>query len=204
MSPRINLFQSLESQGWGISDVIIPGKWQEDLYQEGQEYWLTGRFHEASIGREGGAARHGEIRGDSIFWLDAHSKKFATQRFVAWAAVLRHQLNHHFFLSLKSEEFHFARYPVGEAYRKHLDQHHARLERKISLVLYLNPQWTNDDGGELCLYSPDNNMLEVNRIVPHAARLVLFRSDIIPHEVLPSRQIRWTLSGWFRTDANPV
>lgn len=202
MSPRASLFQSLGSQGWGISDVIIPGKWQEDLYQECREYWLTGRFHEASIGRELGTARHREIRGDSIFWLDDNSKKPATQGFLAWAAVLRHQLNRHFFLGLNSEEFHFARYPVGAAYKKHLDQHHSRLERKISLVLYLNLQWNNDDGGELCLYSPADNTLEVNRIAPCPARLVLFRSDTIPHEVLPCRQTRWSLTGWFRNDEN--
>src|SRR3546814_5029992 len=32
-------------------------------------------------------------------------------------------------------------------------------------------------------------------------RLVVFRSDLIPHEVMPCSQPRWSLTGWFRSDA---
>jgi len=36
------------------------------------------------------------------------------------------------------------------------------------------------------------------------ARLVIFRSDLIPHEVLPCRQARWSLTGWLRSDEPPL
>ncbi|RYZ69438.1 MAG: 2OG-Fe(II) oxygenase, partial [Proteobacteria bacterium] len=113
---------------------------------------------------------------------------------------VRAALNERYFLGLRREEFHFARYPVGKGYAKHLDQHRGQTERRISLVLYLNPEWSATDGGQLRLFSSEDEMQEVTMITPQWGRLVLFRSDLVPHEVLPCFQIRWSLTGWFRTD----
>ncbi|WP_413290790.1 2OG-Fe(II) oxygenase [Bdellovibrio sp. HCB337] len=194
------LFQSIEQNGWAFADGILPQNLEQELFLECQKSWSEGLFHEAHIGRGQEKTRKAEIRGDSILWLNTEHPNSASHRFLQWAAELRQELNHRYFMGLRSEEFHFARYPEGKGYQKHIDQHRGTSHRKISLVLYLNPTWSSQDGGELCIYSPENESQEVKRILPQGGRLVLFRSDLIPHEVLPCFQTRWSLTGWFRTD----
>lgn len=194
------LFQSLEQNGWAFADGILPKNLAQELFSECQKSWDEGLFHEAHIGRGQDKSRKAEIRGDSILWLNSEQTDSASQRFLHWAADLRQELNQRYFLGLRSEEFHFARYPVGKGYQKHIDQHRGTSARKISLVLYLNPTWEPQDGGELCIYSAENETQELQKILPRSGRLVLFRSDLIPHEVLPCFQTRWSLTGWFRTD----
>ncbi|MCQ9617086.1 2OG-Fe(II) oxygenase [Paenalcaligenes niemegkensis] len=138
--------------------------------------------------------------GDAISWLDNSDPASSASEFLEWARKLRLELNAAFYTGLKSEEFHFARYAVGQGYTTHMDQHRGNPHRRISLVLYLNRNWGPEDGGELCLYSPDDPSLEIHRILPQPGRLVLFRSDVFPHAVLPANKPRLSLSGWFRTD----
>lgn len=202
MRSQETLFQSLEHQGWAVSDDLIPPHFQHSLYLQSQKLWQAGHFHEAHIGRQETSSQHVDIRGDSICWLDPRQPLKAHQQFAAWSANLRDALNQRYYLGLRSEEFHFARYPAGSSYKKHLDQHRSSQRRKISLVLYLNPQWGHSDGGELCIYSPENDSQEVQRVLPQPARLIIFRSDTVMHEVLPARQTRWSLTGWFRTDSD--
>ncbi|HAJ18613.1 MAG TPA: hypothetical protein DCL95_00870 [Rhodospirillaceae bacterium] len=38
------------------------------------------------------------------------------------------------------------------------------------------------------------------RLIPAPGRLVVFRSDLVWHEVLPGRKPRWSLTGWLRDD----
>ncbi|WP_350494820.1 2OG-Fe(II) oxygenase [Neopusillimonas aromaticivorans] len=82
---------------------------------------------------------------------------FNTHPFTGFLAELRQTLNQQYYLGLRSEEFHLARYDSGYGYSRHLDQHRNSPHRKISAVLYLNDDWNDDDGGELCLYetTPD-------------------------------------------------
>lgn len=201
MQKMENLFLDLERQGWAFADESIPDGWARELFLECRKSWEEGLFTEASIGRGTEKGRHSEIRGDSILWLNSKQSSSASQNFLQWAEELRQELNQRYFLGLRSTEFHFARYPVGKAYQKHIDQHRGTPHRKISLVLYLNPQWSAQDGGELCLYSAEDDNVLIQKILPQGGRLVLFRSDLVPHEVLPCFQTRWSLTGWFRTDS---
>ena len=61
------------------------------------------------------------------------------------------------------------------------------------MVLYLNEAWQPGDGGELALYIDDKQYC----IEPVAKRLLLFRSDKVPHEVLETHKDRYSLTGWF-------
>ncbi|MDF3835224.1 2OG-Fe(II) oxygenase [Cupriavidus basilensis] len=200
MSALETLFAALEEQGWAVSDELVDPALVARLYRDSRAAWEGGLFHQARIGRGQEAARDPDIRGDSILWLDDAPVAGATQDFQAWAAGFRQALNARYYLGLKREEFHFSHYPVGTAYKKHLDQHRATEHRKISLVLYLNPEWEQHDGGELVLYPPDGQASALRQVLPQCARLAVFRSDLIPHEVLPCRRTRWALTGWFRTD----
>ena len=73
----------------------------------------------------------------------------------------------------------------------------------LSVVVYLNDNWSDDDGGELILY--DNQLLASSdtdtRIVivtPNLGTIVVFLSEEFPHEVLPAKGDRYSIAGWFR------
>lgn len=200
MSALESLFVTLEEQGWAVSDDLVDATLAARLHGESRAAWEAGLFHPARIGRGEETARESGIRGDSILWLDDAPAGQAGQDFQAWAAAFRAELNSRYFLGLKREEFHFSHYPVGTAYKKHIDQHRGTLHRKISLVLYLNPEWDERDGGELAIHARDGGAAGLHRVLPKRARLVVFRSDLVPHEVLPCHKTRWALTGWFRTD----
>src|SRR3546814_2342092 len=74
------------------------------------------------------------------------------------------------YTGLNSTEFHFARYPAGQGYKKPLDQHKDQRHRQISLVLYLNSDWIEADGGELCLHAAQAESQELQRILPQPGR----------------------------------
>jgi SM-20-related protein len=196
------LFTSLEDRGWAWGDDLLPQELPAELMAECQKQWQDHRFHPAHIGRDSAKALRPDIRGDSICWLEPTSQ--TVQSFLQWTLALRQSLNQRYYLGLNSDEFHFARYPAGTGYQKHLDQPRGPSPRKISLVLYLNPEWSSQNGGELVIYSPQDPETRMATVLPAPGRLVLFRSDVIPHEVLPCFQTRWSLTGWFRAEVQSL
>lgn len=194
------LFQGLENQDWVVADDVMPSGLTNQLYESAQNIWHQGKFRDANVGSRQAEIRDTEIRGDQIFWLDEHSPMQACRTFLIWATDLQQQLNRYFFLGLKRYEFHFARYDVGYGYKTHLDQHQNQPFRQITLILYLNPEWGDRDGGELCMFCLADHSKETQRIVPKHNRLVLFRSGQVPHAVRPCARPRWSLTGWFRND----
>ena len=108
---------------------------------------------------------------------------------------LRLQLNRDALLGLFELELHYARYPAGAAYSRHVDQPMGSTQRKVSLVLYLNPAWQSADGGVLRIHHADEHFVDVE---PIAGRLVCFLTPGQQHEVLQARRERLSISGWFR------
>lgn len=56
--------------------------------------------------------------------------------------------------------------------------------RKLTAILYLNPEWKEGDGGEIRLFTKDEEEIKNVDLSPIGGRLLLFWSDEIPHEVL--------------------
>ena len=52
-------------------------------------------------------------------------------------------------LGLLDLEIHYAWYPPGAAYARHVDRPHGRSARRVSLALYLNERRSPADGGAL-------------------------------------------------------
>lgn len=198
------LLNDLEHHGWSTSDDLIPVGLAHRLLAEGRQRWRQGQFHEATIGRSTSQQHNPAIRGDNICWIRERMPHTASADFLAWADLLRQTLNQYFFLGLRRQECHFARYAPGAGYAQHIDQHKNTGFRKLSLVLYLNPDWQPGHGGELCIYDPANPNTEIQRIAPLMGRLALFRSDTVLHAVLPCQTTRWSLTGWFRNDDLPL
>ncbi|GHE20179.1 2OG-Fe(II) oxygenase [Halomonas urumqiensis] len=154
----------------------------------------------AGIGRGNAHTLRRDIRGDVIHWLDRQS--LAQRRYLDAMTELQRQLNQALFLGLFEYEAHFAHYPPGAFYRKHLDSFRGRANRVISTVGYLNSGWPADGGGEMLLFDPASPEREVARVRPEAGTFACFLSDTLPHEVLPTRLPRASIAGWFRRNAS--
>jgi SM-20-related protein len=149
-------------------------------------------FKKAAIGKNQSLQIQEAIRGDYIFWLDKETAPAATQIYLNRLNELMTYLNQALFLSLKDYEVHITLYPAGSFYKRHLDQFKQDDHRKLSVICYLNDNWQDDQGGQLRMHLPEG-MVD---IFPTAGRLVIFRSDQIEHEVLPSTRPRLSITGW--------
>ena len=145
-------------------------------------------------GAGAGHRLHGDVRGDHIAWLEPPGATAAQRICLEQFETLRLALNRELQLGLLDFECHFAMYPPGAFYRRHLDRFATDDRRALSCVLYLNEAWQAEDGGALRLYLPDRH----RDVLPRAGTLVAFLSERVEHEVLPAQRERLSLTGWFR------
>lgn len=145
----------------------------------------------AGIGPSGEFQIKSSVRGDFIYWLD-ENRDLELASFFNVKRDLIANLRRFCFLSLSGSEFHIAKYPEGSHYNRHLDQFNERSNRQITVLVYLNENWNKGDGGELVIYKEDQEIV----IEPIAKRLLLFKSDVIEHEVLTTNVPRYSLTGW--------
>ncbi len=158
-------------------------------------------FHAARVGRGDAMQRDAAIRGDEICWLDARAASEPERALFARLDALRIALNRALFLGLHEVEAHYACYAPGAGYARHLDRFRDDDARVISLVLYLNPSWRDEDGGSLRVFENVETREPLLTVAPHGGTLVAFRSDTISHEVLAARAERLSIAGWLRRRA---
>lgn len=197
---QIALVDALVEQGWYVGREVIDLELCAALNQELLHRAAYQGLDEAGIGRGQQHLLRKDIRGDAIHWLDRESA--AQRRYLDAMRELQQALNHALFLGLFEYEAHFAHYPPGAFYQRHLDSFRGRANRVISTVGYLTPDWPADGGGEMVIYHPDDPSQEVARVIPEAGTFACFLSDTIPHEVLPTRCPRTSIAGWFRRNAS--
>ncbi|WP_249976048.1 2OG-Fe(II) oxygenase [Vreelandella olivaria] len=199
-SAQIDLVDALIEQGWYVGHNVINQELCYALHRELHHMAEHDVLDEAGIGRGQHHHLRKDIRGDAIHWLDRESD--AQRRYLDAMANLQQALNQALFLGLFEYEAHFAHYPPGAFYQRHLDSFRGRANRVISTVGYLNPHWPSDGGGEMVIYHPDDPSREIARVVPEAGTFACFLSETIPHEVLPTRCPRASIAGWFRRNAS--
>ncbi|MBS7662860.1 2OG-Fe(II) oxygenase [Pseudomonas lalucatii] len=190
--PLSNIVDDLAEQGWSLQPLFAPTALTLELAAECRRRAAQGALTPAGVGKAQ-EVREG-IRGDRIEWLDA-GQSAACDRYLALLDELRLTLNRGLFLGLEDYESHFALYPPGAFYQKHLDRFRDDDRRAVSVVLYLNPDWQPEHGGALRLYLADGSTRD---IPPRAGSLVAFLSAEMLHEVLPTSRERLSLTGWFR------
>ena len=184
---------SLAHSGWAVLPDFLPPGAIANLRAESQLLHRDGHFRPAGIGH--GGELHADVRGDEVFWFDAETAPVASRLAREEFEALRSAINAANYLGLYEFEAHYAVYPSGTGYAKHLDGFRAGNLRVVSLVLYLNDAWSGSDGGELVLYPARGADIKVT---PQGGTLVCFLSETVPHEVLPARRTRLSLTGWFR------
>jgi SM-20-related protein len=179
-----------------INDFVIA----DDFISEEMFISIMNFFHvkeqgnqlkKAGIGPSGELQLNSSIRGDFIHWLD-RERDSDLETFFALMDELIESLKRFCFISLSGSEFHIAKYPEGSHYDRHLDQFNERSNRQITVLIYLNQNWKKGDGGELKIYKNEKNIL----VEPIAKRLLLFKSDVVEHEVLTTKVPRYSLTGW--------
>lgn len=155
-----------------------------------------GNFKKAGIGTLGMHQIDRSIRGDEIKWLDTTNLSPASQLYMDQVEAMMRYFNRTLFLSLKDVECHFAHYPSGTFYKRHLDLLKLSDHRKLSFVFYLNPDWKAGDGGELLLYLQEDGQEKTVTVDPLLGRLVVFRSEVLEHEVALANKSRYSITGW--------
>lgn len=152
-------------------------------------------FQPAGIGRGAANQRIESLRGDRIRWFDANDH--TDRAYLAWMEELRLGLNAALFLGLFDYECHYAIYGAGAGYAKHSDVLNGTRQRVLSTVLYLNEGWQDGDGGQLRLFDSVGDGI-IATILPVFGTLVIFLSEVFPHQVLTANRQRRSIAGWFR------
>lgn len=193
--PVLRIADALGGPGWGVFPGFLPMPEVRALAEEARR--RVADFHAAAIGRGADRRERPDIRGDRILWLEPPGRHPAEARFLARLEALRLGLNRELTLGLFDAETHYAVYPPGASYARHVDQPAGSSLRKVSLTCYLNEGWSANDGGALRLYLSEERNEYVD-VLPESGVAAAFLSDRFPHEVLPPRRERASLTTWFR------
>ena len=157
-------------------------------------------FKKSAIGNRTNEIIKTKVRGDIILWIDENNINASEQLFFNKINDLKDYLNRTCFLGINQKEFHYAIYPEGTFYKRHLDTFQNDDRRKLSFVCYLNEEnWKPENGGELVLYLDENNPENDKVIYPLPGRVVIFESQILEHEVKPVNTPRLSITGWLKT-----
>jgi SM-20-related protein len=187
-----SIVDGLAEKGYAVADSFLSQAEVDAILATAEFKHGIDQFKKAGIGKNQGLQINEAIRGDYIHWLDKNTAAAPAKVYLDRLHELIQYINRTLFLSLKDYEVHMTIYPIGSFYKRHLDQFKKDDHRKLSVICYLNNDWTTAHGGDLRMYLPGETL----DFLPIAGRLVCFRSDQIEHEVLPATRERLSLTGW--------
>ncbi len=203
--PTDKIVAALATSGWCVVPDFLSATETAALRNECLAAHARGAFHAAGVGK-GMAEVRSEIRGDQVLWIEESVAGPALRVVQEKLEGLRSAVNQALYLGLFDVELHFAAYPPGSGYRRHLDRFQNDDRRTLTVIVYLNENWTAADGGQLRFWPEENNN-PINddpmndnpiEIAPTGGTLVTFLSDRFWHEVAPSQRQRLSLTGWLR------
>jgi SM-20-related protein len=194
MSTHPSQFQdiatALANEGWCVVPDFLSTTQTQTLADECRAMRAAQQLTPARVGASRTAT---PLRGDSTHWFQADALSAPQQMFTDLIDALRTVLNRKLMLGLIECESHYAAYPPGAGYTRHLDRLRDSDARVVSAVFYLNEAWRPADGGALRLYLADGSSRD---IFPHAGTLLLFLSAQFEHEVLPATRERMSIACW--------
>jgi SM-20-related protein len=182
----------------GIAEHFLSQSLSESLKTNLTKLYAGKQLLAAKIGSNKNAILSKDIRSDMIYWLDkAHNDPFENAFFDLMDSFVLH-LNNTCYTGISGYEFHYTMYEPNTFYKKHIDQFQNNNSRKFSMIIYLNENWQQGDGGELCIYH-DNAITQI--IAPMNGTIVFFKSSELPHEVLMNNKTRMSITGWLKSDS---
>ena len=170
-TPLESISDAIAQSGWAVLNNAIPRSLAIRLHHVATEIV---DYQTAGVGRNKANHENRFVRRDLTSWIIGNEPGEAA--WFQWANQLRRHLNRSLFLGLEHFDFHFALYKPGTFYRRHLDTFSGDENRKLSLVVYLNPSWLPSHGGELIIFDHDNSPLV--SIAPEMGTLVVFLVSI--------------------------
>lgn len=177
-----------------INDWLTPSE-TDTLRAELITIYQEDCFKKSAVGNRLNESLERSIRSDFIYWID--EAKLAKVFFDKINDFINY-INKTCFAGIVTKEFHYAVYPQGSFYKKHIDTFQNDDRRTISIACYLNKNWQKSDGGQLRLYLESQEL----EIFPTNGTIAFFDSKIIEHEVLPvlSENKRLSITGWLKTN----
>ncbi|MGH8410868.1 MAG: 2OG-Fe(II) oxygenase, partial [Pseudomonas sp.] len=147
----LRIVDDLAAQGWSQQNIFLPEALTLELAAECQKRAAEGELAPAAVGRGPSQEIREGIRGDHIQWLEP-GEVVACDNYLELMDSLRVAMNRGLFLGLEDFESHFAMYPPGAFYLKHVDRFRDDDRRMVSAVIYLNNAWLPEHGGQLRMY----------------------------------------------------
>lgn len=194
------IVEGIYEKSYAVIDDFVDEIFRKALFDEQTDLLESGKFRKAAVGTGEQKQIRPEIRSDEVLWMEAQNLSLLQSEYWKRVEEIQLALNRRCFLGLQSFEAHFARYPIGSFYKRHLDQFQQVPYRAVTVILYVNDAWTEADEGALRMYLPmEDDKEEVLDLLPLPGRLVVFLSGEIPHEVLPTKKERNSITGWLRT-----
>lgn len=190
------IINSFLSNNVGIDTNFLSKSLSLGLQKNIRQLDADGLMHFGGIGNEKVKNNNQQTRGDKIYWLDKKHNNVFEQEFLALIEQFINHLNSTCYTSINSYEFHYALYPKGSYYKKHIDQFRNENGRKFSLISYLNEEWLNTDGGNLAVYQEGVEQT----IRPQSQTAVFFKSNEIEHEVMTANRDRMSVTGWLKSN----
>lgn len=192
------IIDGILEQGYGVDDQFLSPDEVSALSRRLRERREQGGFRAAGIGNQNTVVEK-QIRGDEIMWIDEATATPEERAFLDRMGEFVQYVNRTCYLGLRDFEFHYALYPAGTFYKRHLDQFRTDSRRRLSVICYLNTDWQESDGGQLALYLPNPDGTEQTvTLAPLGGRLVCFESGKLEHEVLPATRERLSVTGWLK------
>jgi SM-20-related protein len=190
------IIEGVLANGYAVCDDFLDKTEVQNLLKTFDTRYQAGKFKEAGIGKQSEVQQATQIRGDQILWLENESDDLAERVLLDKNQAFVNYLNQTCYLGIKDSEIHFAKYDIGKFYRRHRDTFQAQKGRILSVIYYLNIDWIPADGGNLLIYSTENNVEKTITIAPLAGRLVCFESEKLDHEVTEAFAERYSVTGW--------
>ena len=186
---------TIATQGYAIAANFLDPATVAALRANALRFERASSLVPAAVGRGADRIERAAIRGDRIRWLEEATDDSGERSLRDALEALRLAANRELQLGLFAFEGLYAIYPAGAGYARHLDRFRDDNARVLSIVLYLNDRWSDEDGGMLRLHVTRDRSIDA---IPQAGTLVAFLSDRFVHEVLPARRERFSIAGWFR------
>lgn len=190
------IIDALLEQNYCVIDDFFSSEETTLLRNALLEKQAISEFKKAAIGNQTNEQIVKNVRGDFISWINESEANTAEKLFFNKIDDFVQYINHTCFLGIQEKEFHYALYPEGTFYKRHLDTFQNDSSRKLSIVCYLNDEdWTATDGGALVIYKPNEEI----SVLPMKGRVVIFESQLLEHEVQPVKRTRISITGWLKT-----
>ncbi|KAI9480546.1 MAG: hypothetical protein EXX96DRAFT_184681 [Benjaminiella poitrasii] len=211
--------EELYARGWTEMEGLIDLALLKDAHEEAIVLNEQNKFIPAKDYKDNDPFRDINARDDSILWFDPSKNNTNDNGLVQVPPHFRKilellqgslfkDLQKMIRLNNNEIEYQLAYFhPNGAHYERHrdafpIDDPQDTDQRRVTVVVYLNPGWTPGDGGEVKIFGrPDEHgLLEVSdrTVRPLLGKTLILLSGVIDYEILAAKKPRYALTAWMR------